>query len=183
MGDAHYRLPFDAAIFTMAVLRHGYVTRCDTHTHAEYGSLPEETLMASMTPEAREAFLAQARLGFFATLSADGAPVCIPIWFEWDGHCARMFTGESSPKIRRLQRDARASLVVASTFGEKEEWVSIEGAVTIHLEGGFGLAERMAPRYWDLNDPARAQTLKTWRDQASSLRLLELIPSKIRSYT
>ncbi len=139
--------------------------------------------MASMTPEAREAFLAQARLGFFATLSSDGVPVSIPIWFEWDGQFVRMFTGMSSPKIRRLQRDPRASLVVASALGEKEEWVSFEGTVTIHSEGGLELAERLAKRYWDLSDPARAQTLQTWRDEASHLRLLELKPSKIRSYT
>ncbi len=94
-----------------------------------------------------------------------------------------MFTGESSPKIKRLQRDTRASLVVASALGEKEEWVSIEGTVTIHPEGGIELAERLAKRYWDLSQPARAETLQTWRDAASTLRLLELIPSRIRSYT
>ncbi len=139
--------------------------------------------MASMTPEAREAFLAQTRLGFFSTLSNDGAPISIPIWFEWDGQCARMFTGASSPKIRRLQHDPRASLVVASALGEKEEWVSIEGTVTIHPEGGIELAERLAERYWDLSQPARAETLETWRQEASSLRLLQLTPARIRSYT
>ncbi len=139
--------------------------------------------MASMSSEAREAFLAQTRLGFLSTLDADGAPISIPIWFEWDGQCARMFTGASSPKIRRLQHDARASLVVASALGEKEEWVAIDGVITIHLTGGMELAERLARRYWDLSDPARAQTLESWRREASALRLLELIPSRIRSYT
>ncbi len=143
----------------------------------------EDTLLASMTPEAREAFLVQPRLGFLATLSADGAPVSIPLWFEWDGQCARMFTGASSPKIRRLNRDARASLVVASALGEKEEWVSIEGSITIHPSGGIELAERLAARYWDLSDPAQAQTLASWRQDAHTLRLLELVPSHIRSYT
>lgn len=42
---------------------------------------------------------------------------------------------------------------------------------------------RLAARYWDLNDPERAATLQQWRDQASALRLLEIIPSRIRSYT
>ncbi|ETX08207.1 pyridoxamine 5'-phosphate oxidase family protein [Candidatus Entotheonella palauensis] len=139
--------------------------------------------MASMTPEAREAFLAQTRLGFLSTQDHDSAPISIPIWFEWDGQCARMFTGAASPKIRRLQRDPRASLVIASALGEKEEWVSIEGTITIHAEGGIELAERLAQRYWDLSQPARAATLQTWRNEASSLRLLELIPSRIRSYT
>ncbi len=146
-------------------------------------TLPEASHMASMTPDARDAFLTQARIGFLSTLSADGAPVSIPLWFEWDGHCARMFTGMSSPKIRRLQRDPRAALVVASVVGEKEEWVSVEGTMTIRQEGGLELAERMAPRYWDLSNPARAQVLQSWRDEASTLRLLALIPNQIRSYT
>lgn len=139
--------------------------------------------MASMTPEAQKAFLAQTRLGFLSTLGHDGAPISIPIWFEWDGQCARMFTGATSPKIRRLQRDPRASLVIASALGEKEEWVSIEGTITIRTEGGIELAERLAQRYWDLSQPDRALTLQAWRDEASSLRLLELSPSRVRSYT
>ena len=138
--------------------------------------------MASMTPDARAAFLAQTRLGFFSTLNADGTPATIPIWFEWDGVCARMFTLASSPKIERLQHDARATLLVASELGEKEEWVSIEGTVTMQAEGAIELAQRLAERYWDLSDPERAQTLQDWRDQANQLHLLELHPSRIRSY-
>jgi len=138
--------------------------------------------MASMTDEAREAFLAQTRLGFLSTLGADGAPLAIPIWFEWDGQCARMFTGESAPKIRRLQHDPRASLLAASALGEREEWVAIDGTIKIYPEGGIELAERLAKRYWDLGQPARAATLQTWRDAASTLRLLELTPTRIRSY-
>ena len=35
----------------------------------------------------------------------------------------------------------------------------------------------------EINDPERAATLQQWRDQASALRRLEIIPSRIRSYT
>ncbi len=139
--------------------------------------------MASMTSDARATFLAQTRLGFFSTLNPDGTPATIPIWFEWDGSRARMFTLATSPKLQRLQLDPRATLVIASSLGEKEEWVSLEGTITIQPEGGIELAERLAERYWDLGDPARMQTLQTWRDEASQLRLLELHPSRIRSYT
>ena len=139
--------------------------------------------MASMTAEAREAFLAQTRIGIFSTVDEDGAPISIPIWFAWDGRCIRMFTGASTPKMRRLQCDPRASLLVASELGTPEEWVAIDGTVTMQSEGAMELAERLAERYWDVNDPPHAKTLQLWRDQSSTLRLLELVPSRIRSYT
>lgn len=139
--------------------------------------------MATMTEAAREAFLSRPRIGVLGMLTEDGAPVAIPIWFEWDGHRVFMFTGETSPKIRRLQNDARATLLVAAEAGEKEEWVAMDGQVSIHPDGVIELAARLAARYWDLNDPERAATLQLWRDQASALRRLEIIPSRIRSYT
>jgi hypothetical protein len=116
-------------------------------------------------------------------LAEDGAPIAIPIWFEWDGQRVLMFTGKTSPKLRRLQNDSRTTLLVAAEVGEKEEWVSMDGEVAVYSEGAIELAARLAERYWDLNDPERAATLQLWRDQAGTLRLLELIPSRIRSYT
>lgn len=139
--------------------------------------------MASMATEAREAFLARTRLGYLAMLTADAAPLVIPIWFGWDGERARMFTGSTSPKIQRLQNNPRVSLLVAAALGEKEEWVAIDGTVSIRSEGAIELAERLALKYWDLSDPDRVATLELWRQQASDLRLLELVPSRIRSYT
>ena len=139
--------------------------------------------MAAMTEEAREAFLSRPRIGVLSTLAEDGAPLAIPIWFEWDGQRILMFTGETSPKMRRLRNDARATLLVAAEVGEKEEWVAIDGQVAIHADGAIALAARLAERYWDLNDPEHATTLQLWRDQARTLRLLEIIPSRIRSHT
>ena len=139
--------------------------------------------MAAMTEEAREAFLARPRIGVLSTLAEDGAPLAIPIWFEWDGQRVLMFTSETSPKMRRLRNDSRATLLVAAEVGEQEEWVAMDGQVAIHSDGAIELAARLAERYWDLNDPEHAATLQLWRDQASTLRRLEIIPSRIRSHT
>jgi nitroimidazol reductase NimA-like FMN-containing flavoprotein (pyridoxamine 5'-phosphate oxidase superfamily) len=139
--------------------------------------------MAAMTDAARKAFLSRPRIGVLSMLAEDGAPVAIPIWFEWDGHRILMFTGDTSPKMRRLRHDARATFLVAAEVGEKEEWVAMDGQGAIHPDGSIELAARLAERYWDLYDPERAATLQLWRDQTSALRLLEIIPSRIRSYT
>ena len=139
--------------------------------------------MASMTEQAREAFLAQTRLGTLSRLDEHGAPVSIPIWYDWDGHSVRMFTIGSSPKMRWLQRDPRVSLLVASELGAAEEWVAFDGRITIKNEGAIELAEQLAARYWDLQDPGRAATLQSWREADGALRLLEFVPTRIRSYT
>ena len=138
--------------------------------------------MATMSDEAREAFLAETRLGVLSTLRDDGAPISVPVWFEWDGSHARMFTTASSRKVERLAQDARASLLVAARIDEPEAWVAIDGRIEIREEGAGDLAVRLAGRYWDLDDPDKRATVDTWRRAAAVLRLLELTPTAIRSY-
>jgi PPOX class probable F420-dependent enzyme len=135
-----------------------------------------------MTVAEREAFLTPPRLGMLATLRRDGSPVAVPVWFEWDGAAARMFTSVDSAKVRHLQRDSRASLLVANTIGEKEEWIAFDGRVVVRPDGGYELAEKLARRYWgDLTQPERKQTMDDWRELSDTWRVLELVPQKVRT--
>lgn len=138
--------------------------------------------MGKMDDEARERFLAEPRYGILNTLRSDGMPIGVPVWFDWNGETVRMFTSVLSPKIKRIQRDSRASLLVVNHPTEEEAWVSFDGPVSIHEEGGLELAEGLAPRYWDLSDPGRQETLELWRKAAAAMRLLELRPTRIRSH-
>ena len=97
--------------------------------------------MAKMNDEVRERFLAEPRYGILNTLRSDGLPIGVPVWFDWDGETVRMFTSVLSPKIKRIQADPRASLLVVNHPTEEEAWVSFDGPVSIHEEGGFELAE------------------------------------------
>jgi PPOX class probable F420-dependent enzyme len=137
--------------------------------------------MASMTGAERDQFLAVPRIAILATLRRGGVPVAVPVWFEWDGSVVRMFTSARSGKVARLQRDARASVLVANSVGEREAWVAFDGTVSISNEGAIELAERLAQRYWDMADPDRQGTLVEWRRAAPSLRLLALAPQAIRT--
>jgi len=137
--------------------------------------------MPAMTPAERDAFLAETRLGILATLRDDGSPVAVPVWFDWDGAAVRVFTSVLSQKVRRLEREPRASLLVVNRVGEPEAWVAFDGEVTITQEGAFELAERLARRYWDLTDPEHNAELERWRAAARALRVLALIPARIRS--
>jgi PPOX class probable F420-dependent enzyme len=137
--------------------------------------------MAAMTDTERDAFLAVPRLGMLSTLVADGAPVTVPVWFEWDGTAARVFSGAATGKVKRIERDPRASLLVANSIGEPEAWVAFDGEITIVPEGAIELAERLAHRYWDMTDEKHHAELASWPAAAAHLRVLELTPRRIRS--
>jgi nitroimidazol reductase NimA-like FMN-containing flavoprotein (pyridoxamine 5'-phosphate oxidase superfamily) len=138
--------------------------------------------MTKMNDEERERFLEEPRYGILNMIRSDGSPIGVPVWFDWNGEAVRMFTGVLSPKIKRLQGDPRASLRVVNHLTEDEAWVSFDGPVSIHEEGGLELAEALASRYWDLSDPRRQETLELWRKAAAAMRLLELRPVRIRTY-
>lgn len=128
-----------------------------------------------------EAFLAKPRLGVLMTNRLEGTPMGVPVWFDWDGKVVRMFGANFTSKIGRLKRDPRASLLVCNDRDEQEFWVAFDGKVSITGSGGIELAEQLAPRYWDLEDPKRRETLDVWRSASEVLCVLTLEPTKIRS--
>jgi PPOX class probable F420-dependent enzyme len=134
-----------------------------------------------MSAAERETFLAVHRLGILTTLRADGSPAAVPVWFEWDGATVRLFTTVTSGKIARIARDARSSLLVVNSVGESEAWIAFEGAAIIRSDGAFELAERLAHRYWDMDDAERKATLELWRKSAAALRVIEIVPPHVRT--
>lgn len=119
------------------------------------------TSAATLTADDLE-FLARPLLGFFSTASGPTPPQPRPVWFEAtpDGEI-QIFTGPDSIKVRRLADDPRASIVVASPVEERERWISLSGPARVETDGTAAreLAARLADRYWDLDDPTRAQDL------------------------
>ncbi len=138
--------------------------------------------MTKMTDEARDAFLAETRIGILSTVGEDGWPISVPVWFEWDGSHARVFTSAGSPKVRRLERDPRVSLLVVNNVGEQEYWVAIDGRVEVREAGAGELAKRLADRYWDMADEEHKKTVEMWVEASATLRLLEIVPTRIRTY-
>ncbi len=105
-------------------------------------------------------FLRRPLHGFLTVAGGPEPPQPRPVWFEAtaDG-TIQVFTAPDSPKVRRLSADPRASVVVAAPVGERERWVSVAGRTSIEPDGAHDLCTRLAARYWDLDDPARAAQL------------------------
>ena len=131
--------------------------------------------------ERRDEFLSVRRLAILLTNRREGTPMGVPIWYDWDGEVVQMFADKNSPKIHRLHRDRKASVLVTNHIDEQERWVAFDGVVSISETGGIELAERLAQRYWDLEDPEKRKVLEYWRKVRDSLCLLTLKPTKIRT--
>lgn len=135
--------------------------------------------MPRMNDAERDTFLAEHRYGILTTLRRDGAPVSLPVWYEWDGTTLRMFCHEASAKLKRLKHDARATLLVVNHPDEPENWVSFDGQIAIQRNGGLELAERVFDRYYPAGDDRRP-AIDSWRSMKDEWRLLELAPANIR---
>ncbi|WP_016701031.1 pyridoxamine 5'-phosphate oxidase family protein [Actinoalloteichus spitiensis] len=117
------------------------------------------TTPSTLTPEDLE-FLRRPLHGFLTVAAGPLPPQPRPVWFEATAEgTIQLFSEPASPKMRRIRRDPRASLVVAAPVGERERWVSVAGRVEVEPEGAHELCSRLAARYWDLNDPGRAEEL------------------------
>ncbi|AQA06374.1 pyridoxamine 5'-phosphate oxidase [Mycobacterium sp. MS1601] len=119
--------------------------------------------------------------GFLTVAGGPQPPQPRPVWFEAaDDGTVQLFTGPDTAKVRLLQKDSRASLVVSAPVGEREHWVSVAGAVTLEHDGADELLHRLAARYWDLAVPGRAADLAEMSTQ-NWLRLV-IQPEKVSSY-
>jgi PPOX class probable F420-dependent enzyme len=138
--------------------------------------------MKKMTVEQRDTFLKDTRLGVLTSSDSGGQPISVPVWYDWDGEIARMFTSKTAAKVKRFRNDPSASLLTINHIDEAETWVALDGTIEIKTDGGIELASELAARYWDLEDENQMATLNSWKEAADAFCVLELHPVKIRTY-
>lgn len=113
---------------------------------------------------------------------ADRWPAPRPVWFELaEDSTLQVFSVPDAIKVGRLREQPRASIVVAAPSGEPEHWVSVEGAVTLHDDGAYELAARLAPRYWTFEDPEHESLLQEW--SSADLVRIVLHPEKVARFS
>ena len=135
--------------------------------------------MASMTKIQLDEFLAGTWIAKLATLNRDGSPNIVPVWYEWTGTHALLFTTKGTAKIRRIEADNRVALSVEAPAGAIEAWVSIEGTAEVTPEGAWELIERLTPRYYDAT--RAAGTLEQWARIKDDWVTIRVTPARIRS--
>jgi len=131
--------------------------------------------------EARDVFLADARLGIVSLLRASGSPWAAPLWYGWDGKQLEMFSERKSAKVHRLERDPRVCVLVTNIPPEPARWVSLEGRVRIRAEFGQQTAERLTRRYLSRASESEIRELLAYYRRLDLLQLM-LEPDCIHSY-
>jgi PPOX class probable F420-dependent enzyme len=135
--------------------------------------------MAKMSQGQLDEFLRAPRIAKLVTLYPDGSPTVVPVWYEWDGSEARIFTGRRSAKVERIQNDNRVALSVEEPKGSPEAWVTIEGAAAIEDEGGYELARRLAYEYYS---PSQADAaVEQWGRMIDEWVVIRVTPRRILS--
>ena len=119
-----------------------------------------------MDGEEVAAFLAQERTVVCATNGRDGLPHLMPLWYVLRGDELWAWTFAKSQKVRNLERDPRATLLVeAGDDYSQLRGVMLKCDVTIHRDteivAAFGtdLFKRYGSRPDEIDDDARAMVL------------------------
>jgi nitroimidazol reductase NimA-like FMN-containing flavoprotein (pyridoxamine 5'-phosphate oxidase superfamily) len=136
----------------------------------------------SATQAQIDAFLATpGLLGRLATVSPQGMPHVVPVWYLWEEGCLWIHSFESTRKVRQLRQRPACALVVDVT--EK-----IEGLTAVLIEGQADLvtaprsevrarAERVYRRYLSPEELAAPEP-QSWLDSEEGL-ILKIVPRRI----
>jgi PPOX class probable F420-dependent enzyme len=97
-----------------------------------------------MTPEQREAFLADLHVGILSIQRDGKGPLALPIWYQYEAGQVVIHMAGDSVKAKLLRRHGRASMTVQDER-PPYRYVMVEGPVTLAHEDRDILA--MAVRY------------------------------------
>ena len=86
--------------------------------------------MATMNADYQKDFLAKTRYGYLTTLTKDGAPKTVPVWFDWDDYKVRIFSVAGTAKLKRIGKDPRVTVLVASEMNASALTTSPVAALT-----------------------------------------------------
>lgn len=94
--------------------------------------------------------LLEARLiANFATLNRDGSVHLVPLWYLWDGEAVLLPTSGATRKVRNLERDARATVMIDDSRGGFDlRGITLTGRAAILRSGeAVALNRRIHLRY------------------------------------
>jgi len=85
--------------------------------------------MPTMSPEEREAFLAEPHTAVLSFVLDDGRTLGVPVWVTWTGGVFRFQSPGGSRKTAAMRRTGRASLCLHEDTTSAVRYVTAEGSV------------------------------------------------------
>lgn len=99
-----------------------------------------------LRPEDLGDLLDRPLLAVLATRTVEGDVLLSPVWHEWRDGGFTVFTGADDVKVRHLERDPRASIVVCEQ-APPYRGIEVRGVARLSKNGDSGTGRRIAARY------------------------------------
>jgi PPOX class probable F420-dependent enzyme len=112
--------------------------------------VPSRRAQIELTPEERAELLDSERIVVVASLGSRGWPHVMPLWYVPRNGEVWIYTYAKSQKVRNLERDPRATLLIETGHEYTElRGIQIEAEAEIHREHDtvFALAKELTVRY------------------------------------
>ncbi|SVA94494.1 uncharacterized protein METZ01_LOCUS147348 [marine metagenome] len=121
-------------------------------------------------------FLTQTQIAVISTVDSDNRPHSVPIWYQWDGDSALMFTGVKTLKWKNLSANPYASLCV--DFREPPyRSVVVHGKIQTVEKPIHEFVKNMADRYYGPVEGPEFAAL--YPDNKKGIVIFRLVPDKI----
>lgn len=127
--------------------------------------------MATLNDE-QARLLLEPNFATVGTLNPDGSPQLSIVWIDWDGESVLFNTAAGRAKPRNLERDPRASVLVADR-SDGYRWVAVAGDAELMTDGADDHIDKLARKY----------TGEGWQAKPGEQRLLVRVrPERVSAY-
>lgn len=141
--------------------------------------------LITLSHEEQGEFLEHGKTLYLASNGKDGFPHLIAMWYALDGDTILMTTYRRSQKVKNLERDPRASVLLetGATYDKlKGLFLRGECAIIDDTETTLGTLAKVGARMSGSSVPPPASALEAMRHQASKRVTLRFRPTKIASW-
>jgi PPOX class probable F420-dependent enzyme len=138
-----------------------------------------------LTPDEQHELLERERIVVVATHGIRGWPHLMPLWYVLRGGEIWIYTYAKSQKVRNLERDPRATLLVETghEYGELRG-VEIEAEADIHrdLDEVYDVARELTLRYSDGISSVEGGAAEALKAQATKRVAVRFVPRRVASW-
>jgi PPOX class probable F420-dependent enzyme len=138
-----------------------------------------------LTPEQQRELLESERIVVVSTLGPRGWPHSMPLWYVVREGEIWIYTYAKSQKVRNLERDPRATLLVETghEYGELRG-LEIEAEAEIHreLDTVYGLARELTQRYSGTVASLEGDAAEALRAQAKKRVAIRFEPRRVATW-
>jgi PPOX class probable F420-dependent enzyme len=118
--------------------------------------------------------LVDKNIASLATVNPDGSPHVTPVWVDWDGEHVLVNTLRGRAKVRNIERDPRAEIVVFNLQNPYQH-VRVKGRAELVDEGAEEHIDQLSKKYVD-------EDSYPWRAPGDKRVIVRIRPERVSDY-